>query len=516
MIHGTADNTESDPTRAKPRRLGRAIAFRLAAVAVGLAPFLAAELVLRLAGIEPAPAPDPFVTFSRTDPLFVPDTGQSSDTADSFRRYVTNPEKLTWFRSQSFVMPKPPNTFRIFCLGGSTMQGRPYSVETAFPTWLQLALQTARPATRWEVINCGGVSYASYRLVPILEEVLDYDPDMVILCTGHNEFLEDRSYGRVKHMPRPVAWLHRTCMHLRLYRIAYAAVQRRSVDTGPERHQLPADVRARLDFENGLERYHHDDAWQAGVVEHFAVALDRMARIARHRDVPILLVSPAANLKDCPPFKSEFAAETTPAERQTIANLLARADRLGWSDPFARLDLLRRAAAIDNHHAGLCFRLGTCYLRIGRTAEARRWFIRAKDEDICPLRILKPMRQAIHDTARRYDIPLVDAQVLFERATDDGICGSQWLLDHVHPTVEGHQRIAEVLFERMCENGWVDRPIDWDVCKRALWDQHLAGINDAYWLHGAQRLERLRYWTGRARPPVEAQPQGSSAADPNR
>ena len=82
------------------------------------------------------------------------------------------------------------------------MAGRPYTVETAFSSWLQLFLQYADPSKKWEVVNCGGVSYASYRLVPILEEVLEnYTPDLVILYTGQNEFLEDRTYAHLKNLP---------------------------------------------------------------------------------------------------------------------------------------------------------------------------------------------------------------------------------------------------------------------------------------------------------------------------
>ena len=47
------------------------------------------------------------------------------------------------------------------------------------------------------MINCGGVSYASYRLGPILDEVLGYEPDLIMLYTGHNEFLEARTYPRL-------------------------------------------------------------------------------------------------------------------------------------------------------------------------------------------------------------------------------------------------------------------------------------------------------------------------------
>jgi hypothetical protein len=55
---------------------------------------------------------------------------------------------------------------------------------------LELELQATQPDRTWEVINCGGVSYGSWRLVAVLKEVLQYAPDLIILATGENEFLE--------------------------------------------------------------------------------------------------------------------------------------------------------------------------------------------------------------------------------------------------------------------------------------------------------------------------------------
>ena len=63
-------------------------------------------------------------------------------------------------------------------LGGSTVQGRPFSIETAFSTWLELSLTAADPSRIWQVVNCGGVSYASYRLAPIVDESSCYKPDL--------------------------------------------------------------------------------------------------------------------------------------------------------------------------------------------------------------------------------------------------------------------------------------------------------------------------------------------------
>src|SRR5262249_61251249 len=106
--------------------------------------------------------------------------------------------RLNHFRPDSFAAKKSPHEFRVFCLGGSTVQGEPFEIETAFTTWLELSLQAADPERKFDVINCGGVSYATYRLVPVLQEVAGHQPDLIIFFEGHNEFLEDRALDPIQ------------------------------------------------------------------------------------------------------------------------------------------------------------------------------------------------------------------------------------------------------------------------------------------------------------------------------
>ena len=35
----------------------------------------------------------------------------------------------------------------------------------------------------------GGVSYASYRVAALMEELVRYEPDLFVIYSGHNEFL---------------------------------------------------------------------------------------------------------------------------------------------------------------------------------------------------------------------------------------------------------------------------------------------------------------------------------------
>ena len=489
--------THEGPSRSggRPPRRRRRWWFHPAAALVVLLPLGVVELVVRWCVPAPAvEARDPYVSFSGLQPLFVLDAAGT--------RFELSPERLEAFRPQSFAAVKGPNTFRVFCLGGSTVQGRPYSVETSLTAWLALNLQAAQPDTDWEVVNCGGISYASYRLVPIMEELLDHEPDLFIIYTGHNEFIEDRTYGRLKRAPRPLIRLHRALLHLRTYALA----DRWVADYGSARRSktvLPPGVRAKLDFEEGLGSYHRDAAWREGTLEHFRRNLETLVRMSRAADVPLILMNPVSNLKDSPPFKSAFCADLTEDGRQEVMDSMERAEDLDWSDTYGKITLLQKAAMTDDRHAGLLFRIGTCYHRLGRFAEAKQWFLRAKEEDICPLRALEPMHEAIVETARRYDVPLVDVRRQIEDRTEDGIPGDGWLLDHVHPSIEGHQMIADALYRVMEEMQFVQTPDGWQAQRDELWHDHLASLGDAYFAHGAARLKRLREWS-RGHIPKEA------------
>jgi len=493
-------NTDGNPAKStRERNRRRRLVFHLAAMVVVLSPLVLAELVLRLC-VAPPPfrANDPYIAFSDLPPLFVPSAAET--------HFETAVERLVAFRPQSFTASKRPGTFRVFCLGGSTVQGRPYSVETSFTTWLQLNLQAAQPSTNWEIVNCGGISYASYRLVPIMAEALRHEPDLFIIYTGHNEFLEDRTYSQVKRTPRLAAQLHRALLHLRSYALADHWLAGRRGAGSSSRTVLTPEVRTKLDWREGLEAYHRDPTWRRNTIEHFRHNLETMIRMARHAGVPVILVNPVANLKDCPPFKSECNADLTEPKQQQVIELREKARELGWSDVYRKIELLEQAAGIDDEHADLLYLIGMCYSRAGRSTEAKQWFIRAKEQDVCPLRIVEPMHEAILEITARDQVPLLDARKLIEQQTEDGIPGQEWLLDHVHPTIAGHQLIADGLYRIMVEMEFIDTPPDWPATRDERRRRHLETLNDAYYAQGEARLRRLQEWSRGRIPETASEP----------
>jgi lysophospholipase L1-like esterase len=487
------------------------------AVLCGLIPLLLAECVLRFAGCGLAEEiSDPFVGFSAVRPLF-----ELTSRGD---RYETSPSRLSYFCRESFAAEKPLHEFRVFCLGGSTVQGRPYAIETSFTAWLELRLHDADPSRCWRVVNCGGVSYASYRLVPILEEVLQYDPDLIILYTGHNEFLEERTYAQVRRTPRIIAALHGMFSQLRTYNVLRSAwLRAKGEDINTKRaaaHRLPDEVDALLDVAGGLESYRRDDKQRRGAAAHFEFNLRRMIAMARAAGVPLVLVNPVSNLKDCPPFKVEGSRDLDTQQRQRFTDLW-RAAREQGASPQRKQTLLREALSIDDQHAGAHFLLGHCLLAERKFSEAHHAFVRAKDEDVCPLRILESFHEVLQRVARATNTPLVDVRGLFEELSPARIPGDELLMDHVHPTITGHQRIADALADKLTRLGYVPPTEGWSRRRDKLYQDQLAKLDAAYFARGKERLEGLQRWTeGRAGviqhaplPQQPGQPNGDPALD---
>ncbi|NQV25310.1 MAG: SGNH/GDSL hydrolase family protein [Rhodopirellula sp.] len=446
---------------------------------------------------------DPFVGFNRLQPLFELD--------ESSERFVIARSQRKYFVHDEFPAIKRAGTRRIFCLGGSTVQGRPFSRETSFTTWLQLALEQAQPELNWEVINCGGISYASYRLTPILQECLNDEPDAFILCTGHNEFLEDRSYSNVREVPSTLTVPFYSLSRFRSFRVFRHLLIGTSTLSESDDHRdvIGPEVDAFLDYRNGIEAYHRDDGWRQGVIAHFESNLERMVHLAQAANVPIILVRPPSNLADSPPFKSEHRSGMTPEELSAWQAAIQTARSSLKTFPAAAVESLKEALSIDDSFAETHFELGRLLELLGDFDAARQEFLLAREHDICPLRILAPMELAMTRVADRNHVPLLDAHRLLEEQTRHGILDGSMLVDHVHPSFAGHQSIAIALVEQLRQTSLVSPQGDWQPQARAAFDRHFEQLPDIYFAKGEQNLSNLRYWTqGMADgPPVESRPQ---------
>ena len=162
---------------------------------------------------------------------------------------------------------------------------------------------------------------------------------------------------------------------------------------------LPLEVTTLLDQHNGLAKYHRDDKLAKLIARSFAADLRSMATLSRQHQVPLLFILPPSNLSDCPPFKSEFSASTTIADQAEITSLLKQARKLSGSDLPQSIQLLEEASRSDPRFAMTWYELGQLQLAALDFAAAGTSFLRAKDEDVCPLRMTTPLESAMRNTA---------------------------------------------------------------------------------------------------------------------
>jgi lysophospholipase L1-like esterase len=107
---------------------------------------------------------------------------------------------------REFRAEKPANGFRVFVVGASSAAGYPYPPAYAFGDWLERRLEVRLPDLSVEVVNAAVAGYSSRRVLVALREVARYQPDLVIVYSGHNEWAERRYYSRLIEMN---PWLFR-------------------------------------------------------------------------------------------------------------------------------------------------------------------------------------------------------------------------------------------------------------------------------------------------------------------
>ena len=460
-------------------------AFGLIAILLVYAPV---EGILYLAGVTPLnDRTDPYVGFAGYAPLFVETT-----TPDGERVLRTADTKIDWFNDQQFPSQKAPGVKRVFCLGGSTTYGRPYDDTTSFCGWLRAFLSDADRSVRWEVINAGGISYASYRIVRLMEELVGYEPDLFIAYTGHNEFLERRTYGRLLRTPEFLRDVGSLASHLRLYSLLSDVIY-------PAEDVLDTEIDAALDRSIGPEDYHRDDVMRDAVLEHFRLSLEQLTRIGRASGAELIFVTPASNIRDFSPFKSEPSAGLDDATLGRIAQLKQSiAEHLDNHEYEQAAGLADRALAADPRDAELLFLDGRALLGLGMNGEARRALVAARDEDVAPLRALSPMARGMADVASESSSGLVDFVGMIEEASSEGIPGDEHFLDHVHPSIEAHRMLALAILDEMVEMGVVTPAPTWDDTVISKITERVEGqVDETANARALANVARVLSWAGK-------------------
>jgi tetratricopeptide (TPR) repeat protein len=419
----------------------RQAVFWLILLLIAASPVALAELVLRGAGI--VVSDDPYLYLGRVPPFF------AETTVGGRRAYKVVSREVYRERNVTFSAEKAPRTVRIFCIGSSASAGWPHPANEIYSAYLQDALQSAYPDRVIEVLNVSAHAYASYRNRLIFEQIIRLDPDLVVIYTGNNEFLERRKY---RIGSRWYDAIIRVADHSVLFRLlrgswfgarlfpdnTLAAAERQHVafEQWSKIEQLALDLR-------------RDPAQLQLLTEHYAYTIEAMALTALRSRVPVVLLTIPANLRDWRPNVSYLPPGMPERARWQSRFHEGRAALLRADAP-AAVAALREASALAPEHADSHFFLARALEASHKFPEAVEAYERARDLDYNPFRALSTFNAIIRDVAARYDhVHLVDADRIFRAATDPRAPGFDLFLDYVHPSKQGNLVLARAVFDEI-------------------------------------------------------------------
>jgi tetratricopeptide (TPR) repeat protein len=444
---------------------------------------------------------DPFIGFSSQGQLFTESI--VTENGKKIPVMITHPDKLELFPSQRFTKTKSANVFRALCIGGSTTHGRPYTHRTSFCSWLEDFLNYVDLDHKWEVINAGGISYASYRVALLMEELVQYEPDLVVVYSGHNEFLERRTYSKILKLPEVVRDLGALAAKLRIYSILNNMIGHWMNGRGNPGfvHQLPKEVDPILDQAVGPDDYRRDDEQKKDVVAHFRFNLTRIVKLAQSAHSNVILVTPASKLRNEAPFKSQHrdnfdrSALEEWKKNYELALALVREKKFE-----AALVPISKAEVLDPRFAHTFALKGDILFALGRYEEAKIAYRRAIDEDVCPLRAITPLRTAVTDIGHKMNVPVVDFDSIISKRSPNGITDEGWFLDHVHPTIEGHKILALEILNTIIKRGVVrsHRPMPKEGI-RLIEESKMSQVDREAQADALMKLAMLANWGGKFR-----------------
>ncbi|MCZ6644530.1 MAG: GDSL-type esterase/lipase family protein, partial [Gammaproteobacteria bacterium] len=325
----------------------------------------------------------------------------------------------------SIVSPKPNDSFRIFVYGGSTAQGEP-TPEFGFVRQLEFWLRELHPDKSLEIYNFAGAGRTSAYARRKVAESITLEPDLLIVLSGHNEFL----YRSTESLP------NRIVASFALTRSLARKLSRMQAGVSPDNIAEP-----------NYKGYDHNSSVFRQKVQAYSENLADIVETARQHDTPVVLVSAPSNLSNWPPTYQGLANNNHEEQQkkwvQEVGDYLAD----GLSE--AAITGIEKNLAEYPDDALLLYLLGTSYEASGDFEQARSLYLKAKDLDPIPWRVLSQFNQSMRKLAKLEGVYLADAERSFEQHVDHGLVGFTLVVDNCHPTPLGNAIIARSILEVM-------------------------------------------------------------------
>ncbi len=338
------------------------------------------------------------------------------------------------FKPTVFRRVKTADTFRVLCIGESSMYGVPFGMAATIPALVRKQLRHLWPQRDIEVINLGASAINSNAMRDMVPQFLSLQPDLVLVYSGHNEFYGPDGVG--------ISWIERrfpglTEWKYRLRRLPIVAgLQRLIAKLGGA--QSEEDKNLMRQVSEGVEvPLEGPDAER--IFRQFEENLRDIVHRLRADGVPVILGDISSNLM-FPPFAPR------PADQ---ADALPGA--LG-SGRFALADsLIARGLASDSTNAFFLYWKGRLALAEGDSISALALLEWARDNDLLKFRAPGRINGIIHRIGAEESVPVLPIDSVLRSRSPHGITDTTFFCEHLHPTFSGYDLISRQYIQAIIE-----------------------------------------------------------------
>lgn len=299
---------------------------------------------------------------------------------------------------------KTDTTFRVVCLGGSSMFGTPYNMNATIPDLVRKQLRHLHPGKEIEVVNLAAAAINSNVIADLASRVLEFQPDLVLIYMGHNEFYGPDGVG-ASWIEKRWDGLIRLKYALRNFRLV--AWIRTALGGG---NRSAAGRQGDITLMKQVSQNNHvplDSEDAERIFRLFGENLDEILQTFQREKVPVIVSTVVSNLA-FPPFVSEDGEEGAKA----------------------------------------LFEKGKEALNNGLPEEARLYLRAARDHDLLKFRAPTKINSVIASVCSALSVPLIDAEREFESQSPNGIPGDDLFWEHLHPKARGYYHIANLFVEK--------------------------------------------------------------------
>lgn len=398
------------------------VSFYLILVALPFILLAMLELILRVS------------SFGHEYPLFIQserNTNYLEPNQKVINRYFSDPALAPKVSPDTvfFKKNKTNNSFRIFIQGGSTAAGFPYGRWGSLQGMLEQRFKRLYPDKEIEIINTAMAAVNSYTLLDFVDEIIEQQPDLVLIYAGHNEYLGIMGVGSAFAAKggRLSTLAHLKLKNWRIYQLLqsfyYASF---STDDVADRSDKTLMAQIAKEKEIAID----SDLYQQGV-EQFEANMSLILSKYQSANIPVVLGTLISNESDQVPFS-------------TIESV----DWLFYKKGLSKESAMQEIAALQDtlkqeKNAENYYKLALNFQLIEQYSDAKNAFVLAKDYDLLRFRAPSQFNDIIKSLAVKYESIFLDNQQMFASNSPQGIVGNKLILEHLHPTVFGYFLLAE-------------------------------------------------------------------------